>query len=42
VTEWNKDCRALGTRYEKLAVDYLTLWMIAIIETLLKRYSQKL
>jgi transposase len=30
-----KECRALGTRYEKLAVDYVTLWMIAMIEKLL-------
>jgi transposase len=30
-----KECRALGTRYEKLAVDYLALWMIAMIEKLL-------
>jgi transposase len=27
-----KECRALGTRYEKLAVDYVTLWMVAMIE----------
>jgi transposase len=27
-----KECRALGTRYEKLAVDYVALWMVAIIE----------
>jgi transposase len=31
-----KEYRALGTRYEKLAVDYVTLWMIAMIEKLLK------
>jgi transposase len=31
-----KECRALGTRYEKLAVDYVALWMIAIIEKLLQ------
>jgi transposase len=30
-----KECRALGTRYEKLAVDYVTLWMVAMIEKLL-------
>ena len=39
---WYKECRALGTRYEKLAVDYLALWMIAIIENLLKRYGKRL
>jgi transposase len=32
VVGWYKECRALGTRYEKLAVDYVTLWMIAMIE----------
>jgi Transposase DDE domain len=31
-----KECRALGTRYEKLAVDYLALWMIAMIKKLLQ------
>ena len=35
VIGWFKECRALGTRYEKLAVDYVTLWMIAMIEKLL-------
>jgi hypothetical protein len=25
-----KECRALGTFYEKLAVDYVALWVIAI------------
>jgi transposase len=38
VVGWYKECRALGTRYEKLAVDYLALWIIANIENLLKRY----
>ncbi len=42
VVGWYKECRALGTRYEKLAVDYLALWMIAIIENLLKRYAKSL
>jgi transposase len=36
VIGWFKECRALGTRYEKLAVDYVTLWMIAMIEKLLR------
>jgi transposase len=31
-----KECRALGTRYEKLAVDYGALWMVAMIEKLLQ------
>ena len=30
-----KECRALGTRYEKLAVDSVALWMVATIEKLL-------
>src|SRR5207249_448793 len=42
VVGWYKECRALGTRYDKLAVDYVALWMIAIIEKLLKRYVKKL
>ena len=36
-----KECRALGNRYEKLAVDYVTLWMIAMIEDLLRFGSKK-
>lgn len=35
VVNWYKDCRALGTRYDKLAVDYVALWMVAMIERLL-------
>ena len=40
VVGWYKECRALGTRYEKLAVDYLALWLVAIIEKTLQ-YSRK-
>src|SRR5438270_2852464 len=36
VIGWYKECRALGTRYEKLAVDYVALWMVAMIEKLLQ------
>lgn len=36
VVGWYKECRALGTRYEKLAVDYLALWMVAMIEKTLQ------
>lgn len=36
VVGWYKECRSLGTRYEKLAVDYVTLWMIAMIEKLIR------
>jgi transposase len=42
VVGWYKECRALGTRYEKLAVNYVALWMIASIEKLLRRYSKVL
>ena len=35
VVGWDKECRALGTRYEKLAVNYVALWMVASIEKLL-------
>lgn len=42
VVGWYKECRALGTRYEKLAVNYVALWMVAIIEKLLRRYSKRL
>ncbi len=42
VVGWYKERRALGTRYEKLAVNYVALWMVAIIEKLLQRYSNRL
>jgi transposase len=42
VVGWYKECRALGTRYEKLAVNYVALWLIASIEKLLRKYSNKL
>jgi transposase len=29
---WYKECRRLGTRYEKLAVNYVAFWMVAMIE----------
>jgi hypothetical protein len=37
VVGWFKECRALGTRYEKLAVNYVALWMVAMIEKLVKK-----
>lgn len=37
VVGWFKGCRALGTRYDKLAVNYLALWMIANIHRVLKK-----
>ena len=30
VVDWYKECRTLGTRYEKLAVEFVALWMPAI------------
>jgi transposase len=42
VIGWYKECRALGTRYDKLAVNYVALWMIASIEKLLRKYAKKL
>lgn len=31
VVGWFKECRRLGTRYEKLAVNYLAFWIVACI-----------
>lgn len=42
VVGWYKEYRALGTRYEKLAVNYVALWILAIIEKLLRKYAQRL
>ena len=35
---WLKRCRALATRYDKLAVNYTALWIIAEIQYLLRTY----
>ena len=35
VVGWYKEYRALGTRYDKLAVNYVALWLLAIIDKLL-------
>ena len=32
VVGWYKEYRALSTRYEKLAVNYVALWLVAIID----------
>jgi transposase len=32
---WYKECRRLGTRYDKLAVNYVAFWMVAMIDKLL-------
>jgi transposase len=39
---WFKWCRALATRYDKLAVNYVALWVIANIQYLLRTYSEAL
>jgi transposase len=37
VVGWFKECRAWGTRYDKLAVNYVALWMVALIHYLLRK-----
>lgn len=37
VVGWFKECRTLGTRYEKLAVNYIALWVMANIHYLLRK-----
>ncbi len=39
---WLKWCRALATRYDKLAVNYIALWVIANIQHLLRTYPEPL
>jgi len=39
---WFKWCRALATRYDKLAVNYVALWIIANIQYLLGHYPEAL
>jgi transposase len=39
---WFKWCRALATRYDKLAVNYLALWIIANVQYLLRTYPETL
>jgi transposase len=39
---WFKWCRALATRYDKLAVNYTALWIIADIQYLLRTYPEVL
>jgi transposase len=36
VVRWYKEYRALGTRHEKLAVNDMALWLIAMIDRVLK------
>jgi Transposase DDE domain len=42
VVGWYKECRALGTRYEKLAVNYVALWIVALIDKLVHKYPLQL
>ena len=39
VVGWFKECRAIGTRYDKLAVNYLALWILANIHYLVRKFS---
>lgn len=39
---WFKWCRALATRYDKLAVNYTARWIIADIQHLLRRHPKVL
>jgi transposase len=38
---WYKEYRALATRHEKLAVNYVALWLVAIIDRSLKKLFHK-
>jgi len=42
VVGWYKEYRALGTRYDKLAVNYVAFWILAIIDKLLRKYAPRL
>src|SRR5439155_23842158 len=39
---WFKWCRALATRFDKLAVNYVALWIAANIQYLLRTYPEAL
>ncbi len=41
VVGWYKEYRSLGTRYEKLAVNYVGLWLVAMIDKALDRLYPK-
>ena len=36
VVGWYKEYRSLGTRYEKLAVNYVAMWLVAMMEKALQ------
>jgi transposase len=42
VVGWFKECRALGTRYDKLAVNYVAQWIVANIHYLLRKHPEAL
>jgi transposase len=42
VVGWLKWCRALATRFDELAVNYVALWIIANIQYLLRHYPEAL
>jgi len=42
VVGWFKWCRALAFRFDKLAVNYVALWIIANIQFLLRKYPEAL
>jgi len=37
VVGWYKEYRSLGTRHEKLAVNYVALWLVAMIDKALHK-----
>ena len=37
VVGWHKEYRSLATRYEKLAVNYVAMWLVAIMDRSLKK-----
>ena len=39
---WFKWCRALAFRFDKLAVNYVALWVVANIQFLLRKYPEAL
>lgn len=41
VLGWYKEYRALGTRHEKLAVNYVALWLVAMIDKALRKLYPK-
>ena len=37
IVGWYKEYRSLSTRYEKLAVNYVALWLVAIVDRTLQQ-----